>query len=166
MGRVKIPYYVVIKGRGYWRPHPRMRSLGFQIARCGPDGPDAWKIADEWNRRWQAVRRGEAVAPIDAGKQTRSQAEALRRYPPGSVGAAWQAYIRTPEWSKRALSARTKVWWPAWFRIAEIWGDVAPDTITFDQMSRWRAALDKQHRPTWRTKPCEYGEPSGPSCRA
>ena len=54
-------------------------------------------------------------------------------------------FIRTPEWSKRALSARTKIWWPAWFRIREIWGDVAPDTITFDQMSRWRAALEKQH---------------------
>lgn len=76
---------------------------------------------------------------------TREAAEAARRYPAGSVGAAWQVFIRTPEWSKRALSARTKIWWPAWFRIREIWGDVAPDTITFDQMSRWRAALEKQH---------------------
>jgi len=45
MGRVKIPYYVLAKGRGYWRPHPRMRAFGFQIVRCGPDGPDAWAIA-------------------------------------------------------------------------------------------------------------------------
>ena len=45
MGRVKIPYYVVVKGRGYWRPHPRMRTLGFQIVRCGADGPEAWAIA-------------------------------------------------------------------------------------------------------------------------
>ena len=38
-----------------------------------------------------------------------------------------------------------KVWWPAWFRIRDMWGDVAPDTITFEMMSRWRAALEKKH---------------------
>jgi|HubBroStandDraft_5_1064220.scaffolds.fasta_scaffold166785_1 hypothetical protein len=26
-----------------------------------------------------------------------------------------------------------------------MWGDVAPDTITFEMMSRWRAALEKRH---------------------
>jgi hypothetical protein len=145
VGKVKIPYYVVVKGRGYWRPHPRMRSLGFEIVRCGADDPEAWRIAEEWNRRWQAVRRGENAAPIDVSKLSRVEAEASRRYPAGSVGAAWQIFIRTPEWSKRALSARTKIWWPAWFRIRDIWGDVAPDTITFEQMSRWRAALEKKH---------------------
>ena len=30
MGKVKIPYYVVAKGRGYWRPHPRMRRSAFR----------------------------------------------------------------------------------------------------------------------------------------
>ena len=63
MGKVKIPYYVVAKGRGYWRPHPRMRRYGFQIVRCGADGPEAWTIAAEWNRRWQAVRQGDASCP-------------------------------------------------------------------------------------------------------
>jgi hypothetical protein len=145
VGKVKLPYYVVVKGRGYWRPHPRMRPLGFEIVRCGPDGPEAWKIAEEWNRRWQAVRKDEAPSPIDTAKLSRIEAEAVRRYPPGSVGTAWQAFIRTPEWSKRALSARTKIWWPAWFRIRDIWGDIAPDTITFEQMSRWHAALEKKN---------------------
>jgi Copper chaperone PCu(A)C len=28
------------------------------------------------------------------------------------------------------------VWWPAWFRIRNMWGDVAPDTISFEQMSK------------------------------
>ena len=79
MGRVKIPYYVVIKGRGYWRPHPRMRALGFQIVRCGRDGPE------------------------------RDQAEAGRRYPAGSVGAAFQSYIRTPDWVARAQLTRDKI---------------------------------------------------------
>jgi hypothetical protein len=85
VGKVKIPYYVVIKGRGYWRPHPRMRAVGFQLVR------------------------------------------------------------QTPEWSARALSARQKIWWPAWYRIRDMWGDVAPDTITFEMMSNWRAALEIKH---------------------
>jgi hypothetical protein len=144
VGKVKLPYYVVVKSRGYWRPHPRMRPHGFEIVRCGPDGPEAWKIAEEWNRRWQAFRKGGSAHCIEA-KLSREATEAARRYPAGSVGAAWQAYIRTPEWAKRALSARTKIWWPAWFRIRAIWGDVAPDTITFEQMSRWRAELEKRH---------------------
>ncbi len=145
MGRIKIPYYTAIAGRGYWRPTRKMRSLGFQIVRCGVDGPDAWALAAEWNKRWQAVRNGEAPPLIDLDKLSRDQAEAARCYPPGSVGSAFQIYIRTPEWSARAYSARIKVWWPAWFRIRDMWGDVAPDTITFEMMSRWRAALEKKH---------------------
>lgn len=145
MGRIKIPYYVVAKGRGYWRPHPRMRAFGFQMVRCGADGPEAWAIAAEWNKRWQAVRKGEAPPLVNLDQLSRDQAEAARRYPPGSIGAAFQVYIRTPEWSGRAHSARIKVWWPAWFRIRDMWGDVAPDTITFEMMSRWRAALEKKH---------------------
>jgi hypothetical protein len=145
MGRVKIPYYVVVKGRGYWRPHARMRPFGFHIVRCGADGPEAWALAAEWNARWQAVRKGEVVAPVNLGELPREEAETVRRYPAGSVGAAFQVYIRTPEWGARAYSARIKVWWPAWFRIRDMWGDVAPDTITFEMMSRWRAALEKKH---------------------
>jgi hypothetical protein len=29
--------------------------------------------------------------------------------------------------------------------IREMWADVAPDTITFEMMSKWRAALEKKH---------------------
>jgi hypothetical protein len=32
-----------------------MKALGFSIVRCGPDGAEAWKIAAEWNKRWQKV---------------------------------------------------------------------------------------------------------------
>jgi hypothetical protein len=143
--KIRIPYYVIAKGRGYWRPHPRMRRFGFSLVRCGKDGPEAWAIAESWNQKWQAFRKGQIPAPIEASKLSRDDAEAARRYPPGSVGAAFQAYIRTPEWLARAASARTKVWWPAWFRIREMWGDIAPDTISFEQMSKWRAALEKKH---------------------
>jgi hypothetical protein len=106
MGRVKIPYYVVVKGRGYWRPHPRMRRFGYSMIRCGKDGPEAWAVADGWNQRWQAFRKGEAPAPAEGARLSRDDAEAVRRYPPGSIGAAFQTYIRTEEWSARAASAR------------------------------------------------------------
>jgi hypothetical protein len=62
VAEVKIPYYTVRRnGRGFWEPKPHMRALGFFNVPCGPDGPDAWAIAEEWNRRWLAVRRGECL---------------------------------------------------------------------------------------------------------
>jgi hypothetical protein len=121
-----------------------MRLLGFQIVRCGSDGPAAWAIAAEWNQRWQAVRKGEAPPLVNLDQLSNDEAEAARRYPPGSIGAAFQIYIRTPEWAARALTTRTKIWWPTWFRIREMWGDVHPDSITFEMMSRWRAGLEKK----------------------
>ena len=45
-----------------------MKAFGFQIIRCGPDGPDAWRIAETWNAKWQAVRNGDAPPPIDLSK--------------------------------------------------------------------------------------------------
>ena len=51
-------------------------------------------------------------------------------------GQRFNVSIRTPEWAARAYSRAPKVWWPAWFRIRDMWGDVAPDTITFEMMSR------------------------------
>lgn len=145
MGKVKIPYYTVIAGRGYWRPTRKMRSLGFRIVRCGADGPQAWALADEWNKRWQSVRKGKSPPLVNLDRLSRDQAEATRRYPTGSIGAAFQVYVRTPEWAARAQLSRDKIWWPAWFRIRDMWGDVAPDTITFEMMSKWRAALEKKH---------------------
>jgi hypothetical protein len=145
VGKVKIPYDIVVKGRGYWWPSRKMRVLGFSIVRCGPDGPSAWKIAAEWNERWQSVRRGEAAAPVDTSKLSRDQAEIARRYPPRSVGSAFQDYIKTDEWEAKAQSARNKVWWPAWYPIRDMWGDTDPNTIEFSAMSRWRAVLEKKH---------------------
>jgi hypothetical protein len=46
MGRVKIPYYVVKRnGRGFWQPTPEMRAHGALPLPCGPDGPEAWRVA-------------------------------------------------------------------------------------------------------------------------
>jgi hypothetical protein len=96
-----------------------MRAFGFQIVRCGPDGPGAWAIADEWNKRWQAVRKGDAAPPVNLSELSRDEAEVARRYPSGSIGAAFQVYVRTHEWGARAYLTREKIWWPAWFRIRD-----------------------------------------------
>jgi hypothetical protein len=61
------------------------------------------------------------------------------------MAAMTTGYIKTTEWEARALSARNKVWWPAWYRIRDMCGDVDPNTIEFSAMSRWRAALEKKH---------------------
>ena len=148
MGKVKIPYYTVIAGRGYWRPTPKMRLLGFAIVRCGPDGPDAWALAAEWNKRWQAgTEAGERLRLVNLGTNchgTRGRPRGAIRQVHSRRGVS-RFHIRTPEWAARAYLTREKIWWPAWFRIREMWGDVAPDTITFEMMSKWRAALDKKH---------------------
>lgn len=140
MGTRKIRYLVTAKcGRAYWRPTEAMKKLGFKDQKLGPDGPKAWELAEEWNARWDKVRRGESPAPITATKTlTREEAEAARVYPVGSVGEAWQRWIKTPTWAKKPLSTRQKEWWPAWYRIRDMWGDVDPKTITFDMMSAWR----------------------------
>lgn len=145
VGSVKINYYMVINDRGYWRPSKKLRALGFQDVRCGPDGPAAWTIADTWNKRVEATLRGEQAPPIAGEMLSREEAEVARRYPQRSVGAAFQSYIRTKEWSSLALSSRMKVWWPAWFRIRAMWGDVDPNSITFEMMSAWRAKIEETH---------------------
>lgn len=55
---INIPYYVVIGGRGYWRPFKKLRVIGFKDITCGVDGRDAWQIAMRWNRRVEAALSG------------------------------------------------------------------------------------------------------------
>jgi hypothetical protein len=119
-----------------------MRALGFTDIRCGKDGPTAWAIADQWNKRWQATRAGQLPPPISEGEDVgKDTAELARVYPPGSVGAAFQRYIKTDEWKESRLSTRQKVIWPAWFRIRDTFGDVDPNAVTFEAISAWRRAL-------------------------
>lgn len=143
MGKVKIPYYVIIKGRGYWRPKKSMREVGFSLVRCGADGPEAWKIAQSWADKWERVRRGQTQSPaaVAATKATREDAEAAIIYPCGSLGEAFAEYRLTPEWKRKEASTRDD-WWRGWKRIRPIFGDVAPRTITLAQVSVWRQAIE------------------------
>src|SRR4029453_18640092 len=98
---IKIPYYTVRYGnRGYWEPRPAMRALGFRSVPCGQDGPDAWAVAEEWNRRWQAVKTGHAPSPAlaSAANLAPEKSEELTVYPPRSLGEAFRRYRRTEEW--------------------------------------------------------------------
>jgi hypothetical protein len=89
--------------------------------------------------QWRAIREGRPL-PRPLTKETASTA---KEYPAGSIGAAWQDWIRTPEWRALADSTRTKIWWPAWLkRIEPVFGDCAPDSVTMDLLSDWRATVE------------------------
>jgi len=144
VGRVKIPYYRVKGRKGFWEPAPRMKSLGFFPVPCGEDGPGAWAVAEQWNRRWQAVRKGETPAPALVASENLSpeQSEELTVYPPRSLGEAFRAYRKTKEWEKKAPRTRED-WWRGWKRIKPVFGDVDPRTVTLSDISSWRALIEE-----------------------
>jgi hypothetical protein len=85
-----------------------MRVKGFYSVPCGKDGPDAWAIDEEWNRRWLAVKRGDAPSPamVGADKLSPEKSEQLTVYPPRSLGEAFRRYRRTEEWASTANARR------------------------------------------------------------
>jgi hypothetical protein len=149
MAEVRIPYYTVRRnGRGYWEPRPHMRALGFCSVPCGPDGPNAWSIAEKWNRRWLAVRRGEAPSPALAPMQNLSpeQSEERTVYPPRSLGEAFRRYRRTDEWKNKEPRTREE-WWRVWRHIKPVFGDCNPRTVTLEDMSAWRSMIEETVSP-------------------
>ena len=120
-----------------------MRKLGFCSVPCGPDGPDAWAIAEEWNRRWIAVRHGAAPSPamVSADNLSPERSEELTLYPSGSLGEAFRRYRRTEEWQRKATRTRED-WWRAWRRIKPTFGDCDPRTVTLEHVSAWRKAIE------------------------
>jgi hypothetical protein len=142
---VKIPYYSLRRnGRGFWEPRPHMRALGFRSVPCGPDGPEAWAIAEEWYRRWLAVRTGEALSPAAASAANLSpaQAEELTAYPPHSIGEGFRRYRRTDEWKHKKARTRED-WWRVWRRIKQVFGDCDPRTVTLEHISAWRTTIEE-----------------------
>jgi hypothetical protein len=144
VGKAGLPYYTVRRnGRGFWEPKPHMRALGFYSVPCGKDGPDAWAIAEQWNGRWQAVRRGQAPSPAKAAADTLSpeKSEVLTVYPPRSLGEAFRRYRRTDEWASKAPRTRED-WFRGWKRIKPIFGDCNPRTVSLENLSAWRKAIE------------------------
>jgi hypothetical protein len=103
MTTIKLKQYRVRRDRGFWEPTPKMQALGFTSIPCGPDGPGAWAIAEEWERRWQATRSGETPSPAMVSSENLSpeQSEGLTIYPPRSLGEAFRRYRRTHEWGAK-----------------------------------------------------------------
>lgn len=128
----------------FWQPTRAMRALGFRSVPCGPDEPSAWRTAEEWERRWQACRRGEAPSPSLASAQNLSpeQAEEITVYPHRSLGEAFRRYRRTPEWAAKAPRTRED-WFRGWRRIKPIFGDVDPRTVSLEDVSAWRKAVEE-----------------------
>ena len=84
-----------------------MKALGFPNVRCGANGPQAWAIAEQWNKRWQKVRIGGAISPSEAERRNLSpgEAEELAIYPEGSIGNAFRRYRRMPgSWAAKSTS--------------------------------------------------------------
>ncbi|MFG1223751.1 hypothetical protein [Xanthobacter wiegelii] len=142
--RVKIRYYVVKKGKGYWQPTKQMRCLGFSSVPCGRDGPDAWQLAECWNDRWAAVKFRSAPSPAMAGAQNLSleAGEEITIYPPRSIGASFRDYRRTGEWKRKAARTRED-WWRGWKRIKPVFGDLDPRSVRFADLSAWRAVIEE-----------------------
>lgn len=148
MVKVDIPYYIIVKGRGYWRTTPAMRAAGFATIRCGKDGPVAWKIASEWNARWQAHRSGAPHPGVEGPPRRRKrdpgEIEAAQAYPKGSAGEAFLRYRGTEEWTRKAPATRDD-WWRGWRHIRPVFGDLAPAGLELDTLSAWRAKIEGEH---------------------
>lgn len=153
MGNVKIPYYVTRKAWagsrrwGYWEPCLKRRNpktgnieaslmaiLGFASVRCGEDGPRAWAIAEQWNAKWR-----EARARHVRGERPGNPAKLMRVWPAGSVGDGFTRFRATNSWKTKPPGTRAD-WERGWKYIEAIFGDVAPSTISFEDLDGWYAA--------------------------
>lgn len=128
MGSVRIPYYVVRNGRGFWQPNSRMVREGAKCVACGPDGPEAWRRAQEAGEAWKARQR--APERIQAAPAA------------GSLAAAFAEYRRTNEW--RAKEPRTREEWDrCWAVIRPMFGHCRPSKVTLAEISSFRVEVER-----------------------
>ncbi len=129
MGKVKIPYYTVINGYGYWRPKPSIcDEYGFGRIPCGKDGPAAWKVAQSWADKLRDARLGRYTAE--------------RKYPKDSIGEAFTRYRKTDVWADKAARTREE-WERVWAHIEPLLGDVKPQTLTLEDLSAIRSEMER-----------------------
>lgn len=127
--KLKIPYYRVKRGNGFWEPTREMRDAGLVAVACGPDGPGAWTRARAQNAKWAAVKKGGGAPPAPA--------------PRGSLDEAFRRFRSTGEWEGKAPRTRED-WERAWARIGPVFGDCAPATVTLEEISRFRAIVERK----------------------
>ena len=75
------------------------------------------------------------------------EAEELSVYPSRSLGEAFRRYRRTPEWTKQKAPRTREDWWRGWKRIKPVFGDTDPRTITLEDISAWRSAIEETVSP-------------------
>jgi hypothetical protein len=145
MADIKIKHYVVKGKKAFWQPTPKMKALGFSSVPLGDDGARAWALAEEWNRRWQATRRGDAPSPalLAADNLSPEKSEELTVYPARSLGEAFRRYRRTDVWAKNKKPRTRADWWRGWKRIKPVFGDVDPRTVTMEDISAWRQMVEE-----------------------
>ena len=137
--QIKIRYYTLRRrsGRalGYWQPTKTMREAGFALVNCGDDGPAAWRVAEEWNARWDSYR----VCGI------------ARKWPIGSIGSAFDEFRQTGIWEAKKPRTRED-WSRGWRYIEHAFGPVAPETIVLAQIDSWYRSIvaGKGVREGWR----------------
>ncbi len=117
MSTVKIRYYRVKSGRGYWQPTPEMQQAGFAPRALGRDGPEAWAEAHRLYEDWQRHRHG-----LPAAQERPS-------WPQGSIGHAFDRYRRTAAWAAKSEATKKKDWEWSWRWIGPVFGDCDPNTV-------------------------------------
>lgn len=128
----------------FWQPTAKMQALGFRSVPLGPDGPAAWALADEWERRWQSTRVGSVPSPalVAASNLSLAESEELTVYPARCIGEGFKRFRRTAEWGRKKPRTRED-WWRAWKHIKPIFGDVDPRTVTLEDVSAWRLMVEE-----------------------
>jgi hypothetical protein len=142
MGKVDLKHYVTgqpwpnSRVSGYWLPTKKMKALGFLNVCCGEDGPLAWAKARQWEERWQELR-----ARLRRGESAGNPAKLQKIYPPGSLGEAFARLRDTENWKRKALGTQVE-WERTWkSSIDPVFGDIAPASISFEDLDQWYAAL-------------------------
>ena len=144
MGRGTPRHYKVKRNnRAFWEPTATMKTHGFASVPLGVHGPDAFKLAEEWNQRWDDARTGKSPSPASTELENLSpeRAEELTVYKTGSLGAAFKAYRRTDEWAQKAPRTREE-WFRAWKRIKPVFGQAKPSAVGLEAISAFRKAIE------------------------
>jgi hypothetical protein len=123
MGKVKIKYYSVRKGRGYWISTIDQEGAG---ARPPFDHP----LRSRRSSGMGDCQRVERTLAIGASRTRALTEEHLAE---GSVGEGFEKFRRSQTWKDK--KRRTREYWDrCWRHVASIFGDVSPRTIMFEHL--------------------------------
>ena len=112
-------------------PRPSMQAAGFNSVPLGPDGPKAFQLAEEWNRRWDLLLpRRDAVPRHGGGRQP--VAGDVRRADGLSAAFPRRGVPQVPPYQNGPARRRgpVRTGWRGWRRIKPVFGDCDPRTAT------------------------------------